>query len=264
MSVTPEPHADGALLLTPSPVARLTLNTPRRRNAMTRAMWQALPAICDRVAADPGIRVLVVHGAGDAAFSAGADISEFTQVYATPDSTRAYNAEVRAAQAALRDLPRPVIAEVRGACFGGGCGLALACDLRFAGASARFAITPAKLGLSYSPEDTWQLIEKVGPARSRDMLFSGRALDATEALAIGLVDRLCPDDVLDPAVAEYAGRLADLAPGALATVKATINALTAPPNDPGGRVQALFDARFSSAEFAEGTRAFLEKRPPRY
>jgi enoyl-CoA hydratase/carnithine racemase len=257
-----ETYAEGALLLAPGPVAALTLNAPARRNAMNAAMWSALPALCARVAGDPGIRVLVVSGAGPAAFSAGADIGEFDSVYATPEAARAYNAAVRAGQAALTALPQPTIAAIRGACYGGGVGLALHCDLRIAADTARFAVTPAKLGLAYSPEDSAALVAAVGPARAREMLLTGRTLDAPQALAAGLVHHLHSDDALDAEVAATAQGLAALAPGALAAIKTILDGLAA--QSPRAPLQAAFDARFSSAEFREGVAAFREKRPARF
>ncbi len=253
-----EVFADGGLILTPARVAVLTLDRPARRNAMTAAMWAALPDLCDRIAGDAAIRVLIVTGAGAAAFCAGADMSEFERVYATPESTAAYNATVRAAQARLRDLPCPTVAAIRGACFGGGCGLALACDLRVADASARLAITPARLGLAYSPEDTWQLIETVGAVRAKDLLLTGRIVDATEALRIGLVDRTGDDALV--AAQELAADLATLAPGALAAIKRICNGLGVPAT--GSPLQDVFEATFRGAEFREGYTAFLEGRRP--
>lgn len=252
MTVT---YAEGGLLLEPGEIARLTLDRPDRRNAMTAAMWAAIPEICDRVAGD-GSRVLIVTGAGDKAFCAGADISEFATVYGTPEATAAYNGDVRMAQAHLRDLACPTIAEVRGVCYGGGCGLALACDFRVATADASFAITPSKLGLAYSPADTWQLIEKVGMPRAKDLLLTGRAVTAAEALDIGLIDRI------DDNASALSDHLANLAPSALSAIKAICNGLSDPAlsND----LQATFEATFAGSEFREGYNAFLDKRRPNF
>lgn len=251
--------ADGGLRLDPGPIARLRIDRATRRNAMTSAMWAALPDICDRVASD-GTRVLVVSGAGDKAFCAGADISEFDAVYGTAARTAHYNQLVREAQARLRDLPCPTIAEVRGACYGGGCGLALACDFRVAGPDASFAITPARLGLAYSPADTWQLIEKVGMPCAKDLLLTGRAIGAQEALAIGLIDRL--EDDATATADTLAKHLSGLAPNALSAIKAICNGLstsTYPDN-----LQDIFEATFDGTEFREGYQAFLEKRKPNF
>ena len=260
----PEGFADGRLTLRRAEVATLTLHAPATRNAMTRAMWEALPGICGSISADPGIRVLIVTGAGDTV-CAGADISEFAAVYATRDAAAAYNAAVRAGQAALRGVAQPVLALIRGACVGGGCGIALACDLRFAGQSAVFAITPAKLGIAYSPADTAQLIEKVGPARAKDILFSARKIDATEALSIGLIDRLCPDQSLAQSVGDYAQMLTQVSPASLRVTKATVNALCSVPGAAAidlETVEREIAALFSGPDFAEGRAAFMARRKP--
>jgi enoyl-CoA hydratase/carnithine racemase len=256
-----ESYADGRLILTPGRIARLTLNVPSSKNAISRAMWTALPEIAGRLAADPATRVLIVTGAGGA-FSAGADISEFEQTYATPDSAAATNAIVRAGQQAIRDLPLPVIAMIEGACVGGGCGLALSCDLRFASDTSFFAITPARLGIAYSAADSWSLMEKVGPARAKDILFSARRLPASEALAIGLIDRTCAPEELMAETEAYAALLADLSPASHRVTKATLNALSAPPDT--ADLSASFEALFTGPDFAEGRAAFLAKRKPAF
>jgi enoyl-CoA hydratase/carnithine racemase len=256
-----ETFADGRLILTPGRIARLTLNAPASKNAISRAMWTALPEIAARLAADPATRVLIVTGAGGA-FSAGADISEFEQTYATPDSAAATNAIVRAGQQAIRDLPLPVIAMIEGACVGGGCGLALSCDLRFAADTSFFAITPARLGIAYSAADTWALMEKVGPAKAKDILFSARRLPAAEALSIGLIDRALPADQLVPETESYAEALAQLSPASHRVTKATVNALSFPPDTP--HLTRAFEALFTGPDFAEGRAAFLAKRKPAF
>ena len=249
--------AESGLRLECGSVAQLTLNRPPRRNAMTAAMWAAVPEICDILTSD-GTKALIVNGTGDEAFSAGADISEFEAVYGTPEATAAYNRNVRAAQARLRDIPLPTIAEISGVCYGGGCGLALACDFRIADLGASFAITPARLGLAYSPADTWQLIEKVGISRAKDLLMTGRSVNAEEALTIGLIDRLEQDVVV--ASTALGDHFAGLAPAALKAIKAITNGLSELSNRPD--LQAAFEGTFSGAEFREGFRAFLEKRAP--
>jgi len=258
--------ADGRLILHPGPVARIEINAPARRNAISRAMWQALPLICDRIAADEAIRAVLLTaspGAGGA-FSAGADITEFAEVYATAGSSAEYNRLVRLAQARLRDLPRPVIAVIAGVCVGGGCGLALSADLRFAAPGARFGITPARLGLAYSPEDTAELIAKVGQARAKDLLFSARLIDAGEALAIGLIDRILPEDGLDQGALDYAQGLAKLSGQSIRIAKDAINRLSAPDPAVCAALHAAFVASFAGADFAEGRSAFIERRAPEF
>jgi enoyl-CoA hydratase/carnithine racemase len=259
-------YADGRLRLHEGQIARIEINAPKRRNAISRAMWEVLPSICQRIASNEEVRAVLLSASPDAGgiFCAGADISEFDAVYADMASTRAYNALVRLAQQALRTLPRPVIAVIGGACVGGGCGLALAADLRFASTEARFAITPARLGIAYSPEDTAQLIEKVGPARAKDILFSGRMLSAQEALSFGLVDRVLAPAELDTAAQAYAQEIARLSSESIRTAKAIVNRLSEPDAETCRDLHALFEASFSGQDFAEGRKAFMEKRPPRF
>jgi enoyl-CoA hydratase/carnithine racemase len=256
--------AGGQLRFQAGSVARLQLNQPDKHNAMSLAMWEGLPETLAAVEADAAIRVVVVEGAGGKAFSAGADISEFAEVYATRDSTAHYNAVVREAQAQLRNVARPTIALVEGVCVGGGCGIALACDLRFVSSKARFGITPARLGVAYSRGDTAQLVEKVGPARAKDILFSGRLLEASEALAIGLVDRVyAPEDVRNQTL-EYAASIAELSQTSILTAKTVINALTEPKEDDDAYLDRLVSSAFEGEDFREGYRAFLEKRKPKF
>ncbi|MEQ1950121.1 enoyl-CoA hydratase-related protein [Mesorhizobium yinganensis] len=241
--------------------AVVQLNQPGRRNAISQAMWRALPELVARIEGDPGCRAVVVRGAGDA-FSAGADISEFSTIYADRESCDAYNTLIKVGLKALRDIDRPTIALIDGICVGGGCATALACDLRFAATHSRFAVTPAKLGLSYSIDDTRRLMEKVGPARAKDILFSGRLIDAQEAYAIGLVDRLVAVDDIEAATFAYAEHLATLSQASIRTSKATVNAILdgadfAP-------VEAKIRACFEGDDFREGYNAFMEKRPPRF
>lgn len=243
-------------------LARLRLQRPARHNAISAPMWRALPELCREIDADPEVAAVIVEGEG--VFSAGADITEFGTVFADADSTATYNAAVRAGLAAVEALDRPSIALVRGLCVGGGCGLALACDLRFAGDTAKLGITPARLGLAYGFADTRRLVATVGPARAKDMLFSGRLLDAAEALAIGLVDRVLPDDAVEPAALDYGRELAERAPLSLRASKRMIEAIMAGADSDTAETAALYGAAYRSADFREGQAAFAERRPPRF
>ena len=169
---------------------------------------------------------------------------------------------MRRAQAAVAALPFPVIAEIRGACFGGGCSLALHCDLRFADETARFAITPAKLGLAYSFEDTRRLVSAVGPAKAKDILCSGRTLSSGEALRIGLIDFVHPSAELGDAVAEYASQLSGVSQSSIQVAKATVDSIAAGADGADAQLHAAFEATFSGPDFAEGCAAFREKRKP--
>lgn len=253
--------ADDGLRLRPGAVARLELHAPARRNAMSRAMWAGLAEACAAIRAMPGVRVVILTGAGGQ-FSAGADISEFAAVYATPQSTAAYQALMGDALDALAGLPMPVLAQIHGNCIGGGCALALAADLRFAASDAVLGITPARLGIAYPPQDTARLIAAVGAARAKDLLFSARLVDGQAAAAMGLVDECLPPDALTERVAAYAGDLAERSPLSQRAAKAIVNGLQA--GQGMAALQPLFEAVFAGPDLAEGRAAFEAKRPPRF
>ena len=238
------------------PVATVTLSQPVRRNAISQAMWAAIP---DVLAEAASARVVILTGEG-AHFAAGADISEFEETYADRQSAEAATDRLAAAMSAVAACPVPVLAAIRGACVGGGCGLALACDLRFAAPDARFGITPAKLGLAYSLEDTKRLVDAVGPGAAKDILFSGRIVEAEEAAAMGLVDRM-EDDPLAAAQA-YAETLAANAPGTLRTVKDFVRRIRNGQASDDAETRAAVLGALSSADFREGYDAFLAKRRP--
>lgn len=246
------------------PIAHLVLDRPDKLNAITLAMWRALPGLMAEIDRDRDILAVLVRGEGDRAFSAGADIAEFETVYASPDSARTYNDAVRQGFAAVERASKPTVALIRGLCVGGGCGLALACDLRFASDDARFGITPSRLGLVYSLADTRRLVETVGPARARDMLFSGRLIDSREAHNIGLIDRLEPASRIEPALDDYLAGLAGASQYSLRAAKRMIQAALDGVEDDDPGLAALYDGAFGGEDLREGWRAFAEKRPPRF
>ncbi|WP_449066571.1 enoyl-CoA hydratase/isomerase family protein [Planomonospora algeriensis] len=233
-------------------VATLAIDRPDKRNAMSADMWRALPGVLEPLAADPGVRVLVLTGAGGT-FCSGADISEIAELSEGGDDT----ALTVTAERALTRFPKPVIAMIEGFCVGGGCQLALACDLRLAADGARFGITPAKLGIVYPLSSTRRLVDHVGPSAAKSLLYTADLVDAERALRIGLVDEVLP-------AGELAGRVYGLARTMTGRSQLTLAASKEIVDGRAGEDGFRAWQRASRDELAEGVAAFLERRPPRF
>ncbi len=256
-----DPGADALALVRDGPVLCMVLNAPARRNAVNLAMWRALHEAFERVASDEAVQVVVLVGAGGRAFCAGADISEFGEVYATPASTRAYNDLVRTTQIAIEHCSRPTVAMIEGACVGAGLGIALSCDIRLASPDAHFAVPPARLGIAYSPEDTRRLASIVGMTAAREMLLTARRIDAGEAHRLGVVHHVAPTGQLPGFTSDYLReRLLGSAPGALAAIKAILRGVAPAPSVDLDALRPVFDQRFESAEFRAAHEAFGGRR----
>ena len=252
-----------ALFATDGPVAVLTFNRPEARNALTWAMYDALTEACERVDADPAIRVFVVRAAGDA-FAAGTDIRQFTG-FATGDDGLAYERRMETVIDRLERVAVPTIAQVQGVAAGGGCLIALACDLRVCTTAATFGVPIARtLGNCLSAANCARLVDLIGPARTKDLLFTGRLLDANEAHALGLVTRLVAPQLIEEAVHELAAAIAAHAPLTLRAAKEAIRRNALERRLPAGRADDLIAACYESADFREGVDAFLAKRAPRF
>ncbi|MDH6113221.1 enoyl-CoA hydratase/carnithine racemase [Kitasatospora sp. MAP12-15] len=237
-------------------VAVLVLDRPERRNAVTLAMWRTLPAVLDELARHPGIRALLLTGA-QRTFSAGADIGELSEVYADAAAADAYHAQNVAAEQALAAFAHPVLAVVHGSCVGGGCQLAVACDLRFGAEDARFGITPAKLGVVYPAVPTARLARLVGPARAKYLLFSGELVSARRAELFGLLDEVHPADQLDSRALEFARLLAKRSPQTIGAAKAALES-----DDPAAALAEWEHRSRRTPDVREGLAAFLERREP--
>lgn len=250
-------------------VVRLTIRRAEKKNAFNEAMWASLLLHCQHLAralqanraAAP--RVLLVQGSGGA-FCAGADIEEMRQRAGDATWLAANNHTVSQAQLALERLPMPTIALIDGPCFGGGFGIAAACDFRLATQQSLFAITPARLGLLYSVEDTRRVVALVGDARARRLLLRSERLDAVTALQWGVVDALVAPDELQTTAQRWADGLAAQSPTSMAGIKATLGLINGNGEWSEAGIRERFVQAFAGADFAEGTRAFLERRPPAF
>ena len=241
-------------------IARLLIDRPAKRNAMDQAMWEALPGLVDAAMADPAVRILLVGSAQPGPFCAGADIGEFATASADPAWRARNQAAIRATQVTLARAAKPTLAFIDGDAVGGGCGIAMACDVRIASPRARLGITPAKLGLVYPLHDTRLLVDLVGPAQAKRLLFSGMLVDAGEALRIGLVQQVAED--LGAAVADFAAGVVAMSPASQRGSKAIIQRIIDGAVDDDAESMAGFDAAFTGPDFREGVSAFLARRKP--
>jgi len=243
-------------------VATICMENAARMNAMTAAMWGALPGLVAQAEADPAVRVVVLRGGGTRAFCAGADISEF-DTQRSGDAVHTYDLLNHNAFDALTACTKPTIAMIHGFCLGGGLGLAVACDLRVADDAATFAIPAAKLGIGYNPRWISPILRTVSPAVAKLILFTGRRFTASEALAMGLVTSLARADDLYVVVRGLASEIAGNAPLSVRAAKAAIDELAARPGTADqARLDQFIAACFESDDYAEGRRAFTEKRKP--
>lgn len=242
-------------------IARVTFNRPQARNALTFAMYERLAAVCGEIDADRTIKALLITGAGEKAFAAGTDISQF-RAFSTPEDALGYEARIDRVLGAVETCRVPTIAAIAGACTGGGAGIACACDLRIASANARFGFPVARtLGNCLSMSNYARLSALIGPARVKEMIFTARLIEAEEAKLIGLVGEVLPDPAALAARADELARL--VASHAPLTLRATKEALrrlkerTLPDHD-----SDLILMCYMSQDFREGMDAFLGKRPP--
>ena len=240
------------------PIARLVLDRPERRNAMSWAMWRGLADVGGMIEARGDIDVVIVEGVGGH-FCAGADIAEFDDIFVDLDRARAYLGAIERGLTALATLDRPTLAKLEGSAIGGGLAVALACDLRFAAEDAHIAVPPAKLGLLYGPVETRLLVETIGPAAAKDLLFSARRVETEEALRLGLIDRRLPAVALGEAVEAQAREWAGLS---RASIRGSKKAVRAALERDGAELRALVEAAALGADFREGRAAFKAKRGP--
>lgn len=256
------PETDELLYERRGAVAILTFNRPQTRNAMTWAMYRGLYAACEHVDADPRVRVLVLRGAGDRAFVAGTDISQF-RTFTTAEDALGYESSMNGYASRLEAVTKPTIALLRGYAVGGGAALAMACDLRIAASDVKFGVPIARtLGNTLSTQNFARLVDLVGPARAKEVIFTARFVEAEEGRIAGLFNEVVEPDALEARVLALAETIAGHAPLTLRATKEAIRRI-----QERRRVEEADDLVvmcYLSEDFKEGVSAFLEKRPAQW
>jgi len=243
----------------------IVFDQPAKRNAINGAMWRGIPPAMQQFDADPEVRCVAFRGAGTEAFSAGADISEFEARRANEEAVGQYDDLLDRVLHSIQGSLKPSVAMISGYCLGGGVEIALACDLRYCSTSSQFGIPAARLGLAYNVEGHKRLLETVGHARAREIMFLGRRYNADEALAMGLVHRVLADVELESFVGEVLQTLSDNAPLSIANTKTIIEEYVKSSGTPdGARMRAAMERCARSDDYKEGRRAFMEKRKPKF
>lgn len=257
----PTPHV---LYATEGPLAILTFNRPETHNAMTWQMYQALVEACDQAEADSDIRVFILRGAGGKAFVAGTDIGQFRE-FRTREDGIAYEARLDEVLDRLERVTKPTIAQVGGVAAGAGCAIAMTCDLRLCTPDARFGVPVARtLGNCLSAATYSRFLDLIGPARLKEIMFTGRLFDAAEAAAVGLVNRIVDADGIDAAVRELAQIIAANAPLTIKASKEMVRRLQARRRIASQEGHDLIAMCYTSDDFKEGVEAFLAKRAPQW
>jgi enoyl-CoA hydratase/carnithine racemase len=243
----------------------MIFNQPEKHNAVSFDMWLAVPKIIAAFEADAEVRVIVLRGAGERAFISGADISEFESKRDSEEAIKAYDVVGDAAHAAIANAAKPTIAMIRGICYGGGAGISLTTDARICSSDARFAVPAAKLGVGYRYSGIKRLVDVVGPAFAKEIFFTAGAFTAEDARIMGLVNRVVAPEELEAYVTRFASTISANAP---LTIKAAKMAINAAVEDAQTRrldlVEDAIKACRVSSDYAEGRRAFMEKRKPAF
>ena len=260
MSTTPTPPM--LRTLTDNGIRVILADNPSRLNAYTRDMWAALPGLFREAEADPEVRVIVLRGAGTKAFSAGAEISEF-EGNRTGAEARRYDEINHEAFEAVGRATKPTIAMVYGYCFGGGCELPMCCDMRWVADDAVFSIPAAKLSIGYNPRWIRPMLSVVTAAKAKEMLFTGRRYGAAAAYDMGIANAVVPAAELEAETRKVALEMAANAPLSIRAAKEAVDEFAARPESPDfARLDRFVEACFESEDYAEGRRAFMEKRKP--
>jgi enoyl-CoA hydratase/carnithine racemase len=243
----------------------IVFNNVAKHNALSVDMWGAVPTLLAQAAEDERVRLVVFSGAGEKAFVSGADISQFEDKRAAEEAVKQYEALAEDALMGIYRFPKPTVACIRGWCIGGGVNVAISCDIRIAASDAVFAIPAARLGLGYRYSALKNLVDLVGVGPAKDLFFTARRIDAAEALRLGLVTRTSSVEELPALLAEYTTSIGENAPLTMFAAKTIIGEILKPsPDLDAARCRELILACFESEDYAEGRRAFMEKRKPQF
>ncbi|MBT9503306.1 MAG: enoyl-CoA hydratase/isomerase family protein [Burkholderiaceae bacterium] len=243
----------------------IVFNNPAKHNALSVDMWGAVPALLTQAATDERVRLVVFSGAGEKAFVSGADISQFEDQRAAKEAVKHYEALAEEALMAILHSAKPTLACIKGWCIGGGVNVAISCDIRIAASDAVFGIPAARLGLGYRYSALKNLVDLIGVGAAKDLFYTARRIDAAEARALGLISRTCAVEQLPALLAEYTGAIGENAPLTIAAAKQIVGEILKPsPDLDVERCRALILGCFESEDYAEGRRAFMEKRKPQF
>jgi enoyl-CoA hydratase/carnithine racemase len=246
-------------------VGWITFSNPERHNAVSLEMWEQTVQAVEQFDADADVGLIAIRGEGEKSFVSGADISEFDSERSGADAVERYERATEQAYSAVQHSPKPTMAMIHGYCIGGGANLALCCDIRIASEGARFAIPAARLGVGYGYNRVRRLLDLVSPAFAKEIFFTARHFTASEALAMGLINRMAPADALQAYVEDYAGMITGNAPLTIASIKQIVGeALKDPADRDLAGCEASVKRCFESADYDEGRTAFKEKRKPRF
>jgi enoyl-CoA hydratase len=241
----------------------IRFNNPARHNALSVDMWEAVPPLLALAETDTRVRLVVFSGAGEKAFVSGADISQFEDMRAAREAVTRYEHMAESALQGILNFSKPTLACIRGYCIGGGVNVAISCDIRLASSDAVFSIPAARLGLGYRYSAMKNLVDLIGPGAAKDLFFTARRVDAAEAKSLGLISRVCEADQLPALLEDYTSALAANAPITVRAGKAiTAQILKPSPEVDMELCQTLIRGCFESEDYAEGRKAFMEKRKP--
>ncbi len=259
-------HANGKMLAArDGGVGIITFNQPEKRNAMSMEMWLGLGEILDGFEKDDTIGVVVMQGSGDKAFVSGADISQFAKNRNSAETQKEYDRITGVGREKFHNFSKPTIAKIRGFCMGGGLAIAMATDLRIATPDSQFGIPAARLSVAYAPDSVKRLIDLVGPAHARMILYTARRIGGVEAERIGLINQCVSVEDLDDTVMGIARSISENAPLSIRASKLTISEML---KDESKRnmaaIKEIGEICFNSADFKEGREAFMEKRVPKF